>query len=113
MKTIYQTENEIDAKMLVELLNNNGIPARVNYEHADSYLNITGAGIRLNHQVVVPENDYEQAIRIAKENRFLTVSSNKTKVKTNHAQVYFARAMLIFTTIVIIGVLVYSLIYTG
>ena len=80
MKEIYVTNNEVDLQMLIGILESQGITAEVK------------ADFNINKRVLVKDEDWEKALRLAEDNGY---KEEKSAVKRDNRQIWVARIILI------------------
>lgn len=92
MKEIYVTNNEVDLQMLIGILESQGITAEVKADGAGDYFRIAGSDFNINKRVLVKDEDWEKALRLAEDNGY---KKEKSAVKRDNRQIWVARIILI------------------
>ena len=98
MKQIYATSNEIDLQMIVGLLESQGIKTRISAEGAGDYFRKLGSDYAITKSVLVSEQDWDKAVKLASENGFFVQNISKR----NKTEVIAARVVLIIFAILLI-----------
>lgn len=70
MKEVYSTSNEVELQMLVGLLESCNIQTNVRAGGAGDYFRVKGSDVMIYKSVLVRDEDWEKAVKIAKDNGF-------------------------------------------
>ena len=81
MKKLLITNSQIDADLIMGILEEEKIVADLRYVGSGSYLNIVGGDMGYAKEVWVADSDYERAISVLKETDFLENKQNE-KIKS-------------------------------
>lgn len=104
MKKLLTTNSQIDADLIMGILEEEKIVADLRYVGSGSYLNIVGGDMGYAKEVWVADSDYERAISVLKETDFLENKQNeKTTEKELTSKVVVARilaAIMIFAVFI-------------
>ena len=92
MKEVYSTNNEVELQMLVGLLESCNIQTNVRAGGAGDYFRVKGSDVMIYKSVLVRDEDWEKAVKIAKDNGF---EKKKQTVKRGKGEVWLGRILLV------------------